>query len=428
MSGAPRSGPILTAALAALALSVSPAAPVAFANASAIPTGPPVEYARPPIEGSSWASACSFRHGLCVHASPLTPPSLALAALSSADRAWDLLDGALALPLPDGALDGAWHVYLVDDVPGGARALLDERDPRSHYDRGTSFALVDRAIAPGCGLDLALARALARAALWRAAPATDEASACAQTEAVARLAVPCADSEPDALEFQSHPERTIADPSSLAFDRGASLFFDWVDATFALVPGQLVCGLWALASTRTPPGAWSWSGAPTGYDVLRESLKGSLSTDSTIEDVFVRFAVERARAIPSVRVAWHIPWPVAARRLASPEPVSPTGASYLLIDHAGAPAGANLRLEMQWEDYGRMRWVVVKLDAAGRTMAELPVTSLDRATRASLSVESLEGVDRLLVVGVNVGSTEHPFDPDQGEWEPHGWLVTLAAQ
>lgn len=61
-------------------------------------------------------------------------------------------------------------------------------------------------------------------------------------------------------------------------------------------------------------------------------------------------------------------------------------------------------------------------------MAEVPVTSLPRATRASLTVESLENVDRLLVVGVNLGSTEHPFDPDQGEWEPHGWLVTLEGQ
>jgi hypothetical protein len=348
--------------------------------------------------------------------------------LSAADRVWDVLAGALDVPLPDTDLDGAWDVYLTDDVPGGGRALLDGTDPRARFDRGTSFGLIDRAAAPGCTLDLALARALAGGALLGAAPATDEGTAIAQTEALARLAVPCADTELDALEFQSHPERTIVDPSSSAFDRGSALYFDWLDATFATEPGGVLRGLWALAATRTPPGAWRWSAAPTSFDVLRATRKGALSADSTLDGVFVRFAVERARATPPVRLAWHVPWPALARRLASPEPVSPTGASYVLVDHAGAPAGAKLRLEAQWEDYGRMRWVVVKLDAAGHPMAQMPVTSVDRATRASLTVESLEGVDRLLIVGANVGSTEAPFDPDQGEWEAHGWLLTLEAE
>jgi len=425
----------LTVALAALFIPTDAAA----SDAASAPTGPVIEFARPPplalappplalAPGATPAPACSFRHAVCVHAAPGTPPSLAIAALSSAEHAWDAFSGALALPPPDTDVDGAWHVYLVADIPEGGRAVLQECDPRARFDRCTSFALVDRATPPGCALDVALARAWARASLFRAAPATDEATARAQTEALARLAAPCEDPGPDALAFQSHPEWTLTDRSSAAFDRGAAFFYDWLDATFGRKGAGLLVGLWALTPTRTPPGAWRWSATPTGYDVLRASLKGALSADSTLDDVFVKFAVERARAIPPVRTAWHIPWPEHARRLASPEPVFPTGSSYVLVDHAVAPTDAKLRLEAQWEDYGRMRWVVLKLDAEGRTMAEVPVTSLPRATRASLTVESLENVDRLLVVGVNLGSTEHPFDPDQGEWEPHGWLVTLEGQ
>jgi hypothetical protein len=308
------------------------------------------------------------------------------------------------------------------------RALLQERDPRAHFDSATSFGVVDSATPLGCPLDFAVAGAIARACLWRAVPATDEGSARAQADSLARLAVPCAISEADREEFQSHPERTLIDPFSFAFNRGASLFFEWLDATFAREPGGLIRGLWALAPTRTPSRAWRWSSMPTAFDVLRESLKGALSSDSTLDDVFVRFAIRRAQVNPAVRLAWHVPWPVSARRLASPEPVSPSGASYVLVDHAGAAPGAKLRLEAQWEDYGRMRWVVVKLDKGGGTMAVIPVTSLDRGTHASLTVESLDEVDRILVVGVNVGSTEHPFYPDQREWEPHGWLLTLAAE
>jgi hypothetical protein len=56
------------------------------------------------------------------------------------------------------------------------------------------------------------------------------------------------------------------------------------------------------------------------------------------------------------------------------------------------------------------------------------VTSTDHGTAASMTVEGLDGVDHLLIVVQNLGSTEHAFDPDQGEWEPHGWLLTLEGQ
>jgi hypothetical protein len=263
------------------------------------------------------------------------------------------------------------------------------------------------------------------------APATDAGSARAETQMLARLATPCYIGDVGLDEermFEDEPERAVVDPASAAFDRGASLFFEWLDANFATYPGALVGGLWSLAPTQTPAHSWRWSGAPTGFDVLRVSLKNALGTDSTIDDVLARFAVHRALGPPAARVAWHVPWPTKARRFASPIPVAPTGASIVLIDLAGAPAGAKLRIEAAWEDFGRMRWEVVKLDAQGRDLADIPVTSLPLGTSASMTIEPLDGVDRVLVVGANVGSTEHPFQPNQGWWEPHGWLLTIEGQ
>jgi hypothetical protein len=80
---------------------------------------------------------------------------------------------------------------------------------------------------------------------------------------------------------------------------------------------------------------------------------------------------------------------------------------------------------MQWEDYARMKWVALKLDASGKTRAQIRATSPERATSAVLTIDVLEDVDRVVVVGVNVGSTEHRFSPDQAEWEPHGWMLTV---
>ena len=110
------------------------------------------------------------------------------------------------------------------------------------------------------------------------------------------------------------------------------------------------------------------------------------------------------------------------------DPVAPTGASMVRVDLAGAPPRAKLHVEAEWEDYARMRWVVAKLDASGKMLAQIPIGSTDHSTLAALTVENLGGVTQVLVVGVNVGSTEHPFYPQQGEWEPHGWLLTLGGE
>ncbi len=393
--------------------------------------GPVIDLAVPPDGAAAWAQACSLRHPVCVHAAPRTRPSLLVAALGASERAWDVLTGALSVAPPDADADGAWHVYLTDGVEGGSTALLASRDPVAHFDRASTFALVDRAVPVGCPLDFALARAVAYASLWRTAPATDVGSARAETQMLARLATPCYVGDVGVDEermFEEEPERAVVDPASAAFDRGASVFFEWLDANFATYPGALVAGLWSLAPTRTDARAWRWSGTPTGFDVLRVSLKNALGTDSTLDDVLARFAVHRALANPAARVAWHIPWPTKARRFASPIPDTPTGTSVVVVDLAGAPAGAKLRIEAAWEDFGRMRWEIVKLDSHGNDLADIPVTSVPLGTHASMTIEPLDGVDRVVVVGANVGSTEHPFEPNQGWWEPHGWLLTVEGE
>jgi hypothetical protein len=391
------------------------------------PRGPLIDVARP-APCTACSHACSFRHPLCVDSPRGTRGAVALATLAAADRAWDAITGPLAAPAPDGGPGGLWRIELADGVDGGGEAILRGRDLVAHFDRASSSARIDRSLAPGCALDLAVARAVAQGSRWRAAPAADEASARAESEVIARLATPCAGADSDVDVFQAHPERALVDRASPAYERGASLFFGWLDARFGAAPGALLVGLWALAPTRTPSGAERWAAAPTGFDVLRTSLKNALWEGSTLDDVVVRFAVARALIDPPARLAWHVPWPAQPRRFASPQPVAPTGASYVLVDHEGAAAGAKLRLEAQWEDYGRMRWVVVKLDAAGRPIAEVPIATLDRVAHASMTIESLEDTDRVLIVGVNAGSTERPFDPGDGEWEPHGWLLTVGAE
>jgi len=388
--------------------------------------GPEIDLESPPAGAQTWIRVCSLRHAVCAHGAPGTGASSLLAALDALDRGWDVQTQTLQLPAPDAGAEGAWNVYLVDGVAEGGRARLSSRDPRGALDRGASFGLIDRAAPPGCPLDQAAARALAWGSLLRAAPATDLGTTRAQTRTLVRLSTACAGPDEQEHAFQAEPERTLVDPDGEARSSGASMFFDWVDRTFADQPGALVAGTWALSPTKTPATAWRWAVRPTGFDVLGSSLAGVLGNDSNLDDVFLHFGIDRGLASPPARVAWHLPWPAQARRLASPVAVAPSGTSYILVDHAGAPAGASLRVQAMWEDYGRMKWAVVKLDAAGRPLAVLPITSTPRATSTALTVELIDSVDRFLIVGVNVGSTEHPFDPGQGWWEPHGWVLTIS--
>jgi hypothetical protein len=400
---------------------------------------------RPVLAGE--VSACSFRQPLCVHASRKAPPRKILGALASTERAWEVATHALSLPPPDVDLvTGAFDVYLVPHVPAGADAELGGRDAIASFDRASAFMIVDEG-AEGCALDALVARETARAILWRVAPATDPATARAETAYLARLMVPCALEDVDGIDtFQAHPDASIAsmrDPSDYAF--GASLFYWWVDWSFGNAPGSVVQALWALAPTRTPMASERWIGRPDAFDVLRASFKNALTTGSTLDDLLLDFAVARefvgktsdAEHMPETRslgdaaevhADWQVDWPAQPRRLASGRGIEPTGATYVVIDCASAPKGARLRVETEWEEHAALRWAAVKIDGDGHESAAVAIPSAERATAAQITVVDLEGVTKVVLVGTNAGDPLDPFDPNDTTWEPHGWVMSVAAE
>ena len=299
-----------------------------------------------------------------------------------------------------------------------------------------------------------MAASVARASLFRVAPATDEGSARAEAAYFARLAVPCAmatrrrhrrlpGGAPSARS--SIPWRGRRPREDAEFARGASLFYWWLDASFGNGPGELVRAIWALSPTMTPYGSERWVDEPDGMDVLRESFKDVITSGSRVEDLFAEFGTTRALLGPrddgaelpearplgaalAPRIDWAIDWPTTPRRLASPVGVAPTGSAYVLVHRAGAPSGSRLRLEAAWEQHAAIRWTAVKLDAAGRELGRIPVAAPPRATEAQGTIADLDATDSLLVVATNVGDPYEPLDPDDESFEPHGWLLTLASR
>jgi hypothetical protein len=433
--------------------------------------GPRILYTARPTPARD-ARFCSMRLPLCVHSPSATNDRTALSVLDAFERAWSTMTGALELPAPDPDPDTrAYDVFLADasePLLAGeiATTHLEARDVRSNFDRARTFTVVDARVAHGCVLDAHAARSLARAVIARGAPATDEATARGQATFMSWLVAPCgvAMSADAVATFQARVDRALPDartdeiaaapddPPSPFPSRAASLYADgeaavWsrLDWAFARAPGALVLATWALAPTSTPVGARRWQHEPDTYDVLRETFKDRLSTGSTIHDLFLDLGVARAfmgsaddglhapetRALGDaarVPLDWDLPWPSTPRRVAPRVPVHPTGSSYVVIRHEGAKAGARLRVELVWEEHALFRWVFVKLDRDGREIGRVPIAAKERATEAQMTLVDLDGVDRVLLVGTNVGDPAYAFDPDEASWEPHSWLLTVAAE
>jgi hypothetical protein len=432
--------------------------------------GRPLVYEPPPPPGPS--RACSLRLPICVDG-PAGSGATALAVIASAERAWDVMTGALGIAPPDLDPDTlAYPIHLAGPLAGGVTELastaIAARDVRSPIDRARAFTIVDGRARPGCQLDGAIASALARAALARVAPAMDEGSARSSCAYVAGLVAPCsiAYAADAARAFQSRPERTIVDahvgdaapaprawpdppgsyrPASRLFMDGAAMFWSRIDWAFARRPAGLVRAVWAFSATTTPPGVAEWYDEPDPFDVLRVSFRGALHTGSTFADLLLEAAVARAfvgaaddgvhqpelaTLGDAARVAldFEMDWPVKPRRIAPRAPVAPTGSSYLVIRRAGAPPGARLRVEIAWEEHAVFRWALVKVDARGRELGRVVIPQRERATEAQMTLVDLDRADRVLLVGVNTGDPSYGFDPDDEVWEPHAWLVTLAAE
>ena len=441
-------------------------APAPRAIDPGVAPGPFVRYTQRPAFSPD-LRACSSRVPVCEHTSSSRHGAAAMATLDAFERAWQTLTGALAIPAPDvDPLTLAYDVFLTEPSTELASTELEARDVRSRVDRGRAFSTIDRRVRAGCLLDALAATQIARASLLRTAPATEEGTARAQSTYLAQLAVPCSVAlSADAVHaFQSRPERAFCDPhagnaSAAAggpqiFERspldrlfadGAATFWARLDWAFGRVPGGIVSASWALSPTMTPLGAARWANEPDTFDVLRMTFKGALSTNGTVNDLWLDFGVARAFLgsaddgyhLPELRTLgdaarvpldWDIPWPSAPRRLGPRAPVHPTGSSHLLIHRAGARPGARLRAEIEWEEHALFRWAFVKLDASGRELGRVVIPTAERATQAQMTLVDLDGVDRILLVGVNTGDPAYAFDPDDEVWEPHGWLVTIAEE
>ncbi|MEO7091698.1 MAG: hypothetical protein ABI175_00520, partial [Polyangiales bacterium] len=159
---------------------------------------------------------------------------------------------------------------------------------------------------------------------------------------------------------------------------------------------------------------------PTLFDVLGSTLSDQ---GGALDDVLLEATTARVLAHPEAPPAydWIIPASTLPRRVTMPRGVEPMGATFMRIDVDRMPKGNSIDLDLEWEAGSRFRWAVMKLDDHGKVVGAVGVPALERARKLTVEVRKLEGVSRVLVVGLNTGDPAFPWLPDDPPAPPHGY-------
>ncbi|HEX9297643.1 MAG TPA: hypothetical protein VF881_17495, partial [Polyangiaceae bacterium] len=210
-------------------------------------------------------------------------------------------------------------------------------------------------------------------------------------------------------------------------------------------PARVPFALAEIAAQRTPTGTFRWRNEPDVFDALRGTLKAR-KPPLSIDDLWLEFATARlfmgARddglhfpesaflgSFGRIRFEWSLPYVSLPRRVSPDRPIDPSGATYVWIDLSGAPRGTRLAFRAEWEPPVLFRWALVRIRSDGSEASRVLIVAQQKATSAERNLEDLDGLAGVAVVGVNIGDLrlDEPFDPDEAPYEPHAYVLTVAA-
>jgi hypothetical protein len=289
-------------------------------------------------------------------------------------------------------------------------------------------------------------RALASAIGWRIDAAEDPVVRESNAAYLAEIVAPCGVVTNELVDdFQSHPERALT--SAGAAGSASSMALSWyLDlALGGARPGSVPIGLGVIAAQRTPATSWLWNNQPNLFDALRGTLKARTPPIS-IDDLWMELSIARlfmgtrddgvhfaesamAGAFGRIRFDWSLAYASLPRRVSPERPIDPSGSTYIWIDLSGAPKGAGLAFHLEWEAPVPFRWALLRIDQNGFEASRVMITPQQKASSAEKNLDALDGLAGVALVGVNIGDLriDDPFDPDAMPYEPHGYVVTVAA-
>lgn len=397
------------------------------------PVGPVVERPSLPLR------SCDLSAPVCVHAAAAISPEVLVRARRAFADAWGAAIDTLRVPrpLPDGAHggDARLDVYLVPDVATAPRALdglavgRDPLDLLSDRDSASSFLVLDEHVvrAGGCALAATAVRGVVRASALGLDVAENELVVDGFARRMGEVVAPCPAVENAGFaDLQAKPWRSIT-----ATPFGPALVARTLDVSRgqgfgAIVPGVLSMAInhYGIVQPREEDelGPAHFHDYPSVFEVLALSLSDA---GSSLDALFLDVAVVRATSATPPAWEWTVPASSLPRRFAIRRGIEPTGTTFVKIDVDTAPKSDSIEMDLAWDGGARFVWRVLKLDASGKTIGEVPVPALETARKITVDVRHLGGVRTILLVGVNGGDPIRPWRANEPPSPPHGYELGI---
>lgn len=371
--------------------------------------------------------ACSLRRPVCVESASPDRPAEELGflerALEEVAYGWDLPDAFASFERP-----------LLWKVEPAARLELEVGEAVSRgFDRGEPSCFGGAPTletARRCVLEASLAaRAPATAEWLRAGWAAESARELGNApEVEAEMRSTFAHPEAGVLTLsQLAPARPEAPASWVTPLRSARLFRYLAERSrlSAAISGYLTL---TLAATQTSAASLRFDAEPDVADVLRATHGHDRNEVARFYDDFAKWSFFDAnRQALDLAIDWEIEGESLPRSVAFSSPVEPTGSVYALVHLPRALRNEVLGFRTSCEAPVSYVWSVTRLSGKNEEISTFPLTFQERNPVASGRVLPAQGMEKLLVVGTNLGGVAltHPFDPDHGPHEAHGCRLTV---
>lgn len=371
--------------------------------------------------------ACSLRRPVCVESD--APGNLATE-LGFLERAWEELAYGWDLP---GELASFERPLLWRSSPT-ARFQLEVQSAASRgFDRGEASCFggaPSLETARRCVLEASLAaRAPATAEWLRAGWAAEGARELGSApEVTAEMRSTYAHPEAGVLTLsRSAPARPETAPAWVTPLRSARLFRYLAERSRRSVTISGFLSL-TLAATKTPAGRLRYDAEPDLADVVRATHSHDRNEVAGFYNDFAKWSFFDASAQSfELVVDWEILGESLPRSVAFSSPIEPTGSVYALVHLPESLRSEVLGFRTSCETPVSYVWSVTRLDGENAEISTFPLTFQERNPQASGRVLPAPGMEKLLVVGTNLGGVAltHPFDPDHGPHEAHGCRLTV---
>lgn len=408
---------------------LSLAAKPKWATTAGAPLGPVVERPVHPVR------SCDAMAPVCVHAAANVRPEVVAAARVALAYAWNVTIETMRIPRPllDGPRGGdpRLDVYLANGLADRIAIGRDPVDRLLDRDAAPAFVLLDADVVRrgGCELAFTAARAMVRASALGLDAAETPNLVDGLSRRVADVVAPCPSLvDPTIADVQSKPWQTLG-----ATPVGYQLLARTLDRQFGQGLAAIVPAVLSMATNHRGiivPGVEDELGPAhfhndtTVLDVLSLTL---IDAGTTVEEVLLELASARALDPIAPSYEWTVPASSLPRRFAIRRPIEPMGMTFVKIDLDVPPKSDGIELDVAWDGGAKFVWKVLKVDASGKKIGEVPVPPLETTRKITIDVRRLAGARSIVLCGVNVGDPIRPFHPDEPPSPGHGYELGVYA-